>query len=124
MINISLFLGRGEPKRSSHIHEFCLSTRKSACLLVHTFITQHFTNVELIHKVHSFVDYCFEPSFPEKMLLHPFRDNGQFYQWCHFNGNLMVSNNISKVFFRPFSFHITAIYIEPCVQSQFSGICD
>ena len=41
-----------------------------------------------------------------------------------FNGNLMVSNNIIIVVFRPFSFHITAVYTEVCVQSQFSGVCD
>ena len=36
----------------------------------------------------------------------------------------MMSNNIIIVFFRPFSFHITAVYTEVCVQSQFSGVYD
>ena len=31
----------------------------------------------------------------------------------------MVSNSIIIVFFRPFSFHIIAVYTEGCVQSQF-----
>ena len=38
--------------------------------------------------------------------------------------NLMVSNNIITVFGRLFSFRITAIYTEACIQSQFSGPCD
>ena len=37
--------------------------------------------------------------------------------------NLMVSNNIIIVFCNPFSFHVTAIYTESCIQSQFSGSC-
>ena len=41
-----------------------------------------------------------------------------------FNRNLMMSNNIFIFLFRPFGFHITAIYREVCVQSQFSGICN
>ena len=53
-----------------------------------------------------------------------FKDNGQFYQWCHFNGNLMMSKNIIIVFFSSFSFHIIAVYTEACVQSQFSDVCD
>ena len=53
-----------------------------------------------------------------------FRNDGQFYQWCHCNGNLMVSNNIIIVFCRPISFHIIAIYTGGCVQSQLSGSCN
>ena len=29
-----------------------------------------------------------------------------------------MSNNITIVFYRPFSFHVLAIYIEACIQSQ------
>ena len=40
-----------------------------------------------------------KPIIVEKRPLHDtFRDDGQFYQWCHFNGNLMVSNNVIMVF--------------------------
>ena len=62
--------------------------------------------------------------FLEREYLTHFRDDGQFYRWCYFNGNLMVSNNITIVFGRPFSFHITAVYTEACIQLQFSGQCN
>ena len=29
----------------------------------------------------------------------PVSEDRQFYQWCHFNENLTVSNNINTVFF-------------------------
>ena len=51
-------------------------------------------------------------------------NDDQFYQWCYFNRSLMVSNNIIIVSLRPFSSHITAVYMEVCVKSQFSGICN
>ena len=39
-----------------------------------------------------------ESVFVEKSQFTHFRDNSQFYQWCHVNGNLMVSNSTIIVF--------------------------
>ena len=35
-----------------------------------------------------------KPIFLVRRLFSHFRNHGQFYQWYHFNRNLMVSNNI------------------------------
>ena len=53
-----------------------------------------------------------KPIFVEKRPLHHFRDNSQFYQWCHFNGNLMVSNNINQ----SFSLGLLAFILQPLIQ--------
>ena len=34
----------------------------------------------------------------------------------------MVSNNIYNVFCRPDSFYTMALYIDACVESQFTGV--
>ena len=59
-----------------------------------------------------------KPIFPLKSISINIRNDGQFCQWYHFNGNL---NSVVIVFCGSFSFHIVAVYTEVCVQSQFSG---
>ena len=39
-----------------------------------------------------------QADFVERKPLYHFREDGEFYQWCHFNRNLMVNNNIIIVF--------------------------
>ena len=62
--------------------------------------------------------------FPRKGFPTHCRDDDQFCQWCHFNRNSVMSNNIIIVILSAFSFHITAVYTETCTQSQCSGVCD
>ena len=63
-------------------------------------------------------------TFLERGYFTRFRDDSRFYRWHHFNGNIMVSNNITIVFWQAFQFSYYSRLYRACIQNQFSGQCD